>query len=213
MLVGMKTDLSKLTVDTYDRSASQFADHFQNYVDGVARQEIEKSLELAGNSSKARVVEIGCGAGKDAAELVRRVAWYEGFDPSEELLKTARAHVPTASFVQTDAVSYEYPDNLDIVFAFASLLHVDKDDFAAVCSKVAKALRPGGIFCMTLKEADEYKEELQEDQFGQRQFFFYNPQIVLELAGPQFELVFEDHELAGPKKKRWFTVILKRIEG
>jgi SAM-dependent methyltransferase len=155
-------------------------------------------------------VEIGCGAGKDAAELMKRVGWYEGFDPSGKLLDIARQNVPAASFVQADAAGYDYPEELDIVFALASMLHLNKVDFGAVCGKVAKALKPGGIFCMILKEADRYEELVQEDKFGTRQFYLYSPELVRELAGSAFEQVYEHHDVTGPEKKRWFTVILKK---
>lgn len=207
----MKADATKLTVDTYNRSARQFAKHFQDYADGVAREEIDRAFELAGNPQNARVVEIGCGAGKDAAAIVRRTTYYEGFDPSEKLLEIARMQVPEGAFVQSDAVAYPYPPATDIVFAFASMLHVDKDGFAVVCAEVADALRPGGIFCLTLKEADRYTPELQQDDFGTRQFYLYNPQLVRQLAGSRFEQVFEAHDEAGPKRKKWFTIMLKRM--
>lgn len=207
----MKDDRTAQTIATYNRSAEQFAQHFRQYADGVARKEIEKAFELAGSPAKARIVEVGCGAGKDAAAIAGQAAWYEGFDPSERLVDIARSQLPTASFVVADAMSYAFPDNVDIVFAFASMLHVDRDDFAAVCGKIAGALRPGGIVCMTLKEADMYKEVLQEDEFGSRQFYLYNPEVVNELAGASFENVFETHDLVGPKKKRWFTIMLRRV--
>lgn len=200
----------RVTIDTYNKSAQSMAEHFQAYATGTALLEITKALELAGGRTDYRVIEIGCGAGKDAAAIVKRVAWYEGFDPSEKLLDIARQHVKGASFVCTDALRYDYPRDVDIVFAFASMLHLDKNDFAAVCKKVAAALRPGGILCMTLKEADAYGGTLQEDEFGKRQFYFYNPVLVRELAGPAFTQVYETHERVGPKQKPWFTIMLKR---
>ncbi len=201
-----------VTVATYDASAQAMADHFQNYGTGAARKEIDEALRLAGHPKAARVVDIGCGAGKEAAELVPRVGWYEGFDPSGGLLEIAKKNVPGASFVQADASSYRYPEDLDAVFAFASMLHLDKQEFADVCGKVARALRPGGVLCMTLKEADSYEARLQEDEFGTRMFYLYNPGLVCELAGPGFEKVFEDHQRVGPKNKPWFSIILRKIK-
>lgn len=198
------------TVETYDKSAEEMAAHFTNYVDGVSNKDIDKTFELAGNPIDARVVEIGCGAGKDAKYLFEKSGWYAGFDPSEKLLAMAREHVPGANLTKDDAVHYEYPRALDMVFAMASLLHVDREDFGVVMDKLAAAVRPGGLVCLTLKEADEYGELRQADDFGERLFYLYNPEIVRELAGEKFEQVYEEHQLSGPKKKRWFTIILRR---
>lgn len=202
-----------MTVATYDAAAEDMTAHFQNYSDGAAIDIIEVALSHANDPKKARVVEVGCGAGKEAAELVKRVGWYQGFDPSAKLLEIAKKRVPEASFVQDDALGYVYPSDLDTVFAFASMLHLDKDDFAAACKKISAALRPGGLLCISLKEADEYKEVLQEDAFGKRMFYLYNPKLVCELAGSGFEPVFERHETVGPKSKPWFTLILKKRNG
>lgn len=202
--------IHKQTIATYDNAAEDMAAHFQNYGGGVAREEIIQAFSLAQCDHRARIVEIGCGAGKDAAELVKRASFYEGFDPSEKLLELAQEHVAEGTFLVADATSYDYPAELDIVFAFASMLHLNQEEFAATCEKVAAALRPGGIFCMTLKEADKYKDELQKDEFGERLFYFYNPTLVRELAGDSFEQVYEMHEVVGPKQKRWFTIMLQK---
>lgn len=204
--------LDKQTIATYDKSAKSIAQHFQTYrANYTAQDEISEAFKLAGDPRAARVVEVGCGTGKDALAISSRAAWYEGFDPSLELLKIAREQAPGASFVQADALSYGYPEGLDIVFAFASMLHMDKKDFEAACDKIADALRPGGVLCISLKEADEFASKVQTDKFGERLFYFYNPKLVCELAGPNFKQIYEEHMVTGPEKKRWFVQMLQRV--
>jgi ubiquinone/menaquinone biosynthesis C-methylase UbiE len=207
------TDYHQLTIDTYDRTAAEMAKHFQQYAGGVVSKTIGKTFELAGHPAHARVVELGCGSGKDAVEIVKHCSWYEGFDPAAKLLEIAQTNLPGVNFVEADALSYRYPENLDVVFAFASMLHLERADFATVCEKVARALKPGGMFCMTLKEADEYRSQIQQDQYGDRMFYLYNPSTALKLAGAHFERVFESHETVGPKSKPWFTLILRKRDG
>lgn len=204
-------DYADLTVATYNASANKFANHFQKYNEGAALKEIEETLRHIDDLKPARVVELGCGAGKEAAEIVKRVGWYEGFDPAGKLLALARKRVPEASFVLADAQSYNWPADLDAVFAFASMLHLNKSVFQQTCQNVLTALRPGGLLCMTLKEADAYSNSLQKDDFGERMFYFYNPELVRQLAGPSFKQVFEAHQAVGPKQKRWFTLILEKL--
>lgn len=195
------------TIQTYDQSAAAMMTHFQKYKGGIAQEEIERVFTLLRRSRVASVVEIGCGAGKDAVALVGRTESYEGFDPSIKLLEIARERLPQARFVQADALGYTYPKNVDVVFAFASLLHLNRDDFALVCRKVAAALKAGGIFCLTLKEADEYTELRQQDTFGSRLFYLYPASLVQELAGKEFTLAYEKHTTAGPEAKRWMSLI------
>ena len=195
------------TIQTYDDSAQELADYFRGI--GPRIDDIELALTLAGDHQfNANVVEIGCGDGRDAAEITKRVGRYWGVDPSAGLLAIARNTLPEVDFIKSDALSYNYPENLDVVFAFASLLHVNRTDFAIVCQKVAKALRKGGIFLVSLKEKENYTEVLKEDKYGRRMFYFYTAKLVEELAGDIFANVFESHQKVGDSD--WFTLALER---
>ena len=199
----MSLDLQ--TIQTYNNSAKQMAAHFQQYKGGTAKEEIDKAFLLAKERSP-KVIEVGCGAGKEATEIVKRADQYEGFDPSIKLLEIARVHVPSASFVQADALSYSYPPGTDIVFAFAPLLHLNKEDFGAACRKISDSLRVGGILCMSLKEANAYTEQIQKDEFGTRRFYLYSPKLAQELAGPSLKLIDQTHTTAGIKAKKWMSL-------
>ncbi len=128
------------TITTYDDSAQRLSEFFKGF--GARVLDIEHGMQLAGADDTARVIEIGCGDGRDATEIIKRVGWYEGFDPSEGLLQIARARLPDTSFVKADAISYEYPENLDVIYAFASLLHLSKEDLPKVFDKASESLRP-----------------------------------------------------------------------
>jgi SAM-dependent methyltransferase len=201
-----RMDSATQTIDTYNKSAKELAEKFRGI--GARTDDIELALDLAGVGKDARVVEIGCGDGRDAEEIVQRVAWYEGVDPSDGLLDIAKSRLPETLFITATATSYDYPDNLDVVYAFASLLHVDREDLKSVFSIVALALNEGGIFYISLKERSEYTEELQEDQFGTRTFYYYNPAVIKEIAGESFESVHEGHQTIGSTD--WFTIALKK---
>ena len=89
------------TVETYDQSAEQLAEYFKGI--GPRVDDIECALNLAGNPHSARVIEVGCGDGRDAEEIVKRVKFYEGIDPSEGLLALAKRKVPDTTFIKADA--------------------------------------------------------------------------------------------------------------
>jgi trans-aconitate methyltransferase len=194
------------TIETYDQSAEQLAEYFAGI--GARVDDIDHALELAGNPPNARVIEIGCGDGRDASEITARVGWYEGFDPSEGLLNLARKNVPQASFVKADALTYDYPSDLDVVYAFASLLHVNETDMPVVFEKISQSLRTGGIAFISLKERAQYEEEVKTDKYGERMFYYYNPSILKQLAGTAFTSVFEQHQTLGDTD--WFTLALKK---
>jgi SAM-dependent methyltransferase len=196
------------TIETYDQSAGELAKYFSGIDPRIS--DIERALTLCGGDvAGTRVVEIGCGNGRDAEHIIRRVGWYEGCDPSRGLLELARTALPMANFRLADALSYRYPMDIDVVIAFASLLHVDRIDLAAVCQKVERALRSGGIFYLSLKERPEYGVSVKRDQFGSRTFYFYNPDLVAQIAGPGFEQVYLGRDSMGTTP--WFALALRKI--
>jgi hypothetical protein len=56
------------TLQTYNESAEELAEQFKGI--GARTQDIERGLSLTGSGRNARVVEIGCGDGRDAEEIV-----------------------------------------------------------------------------------------------------------------------------------------------
>lgn len=200
-------DWNQKTISTYDKSASKISDYFAGY--GSRLGDIELGINLAGAGEYSRVVEIGCGDGRDAAEIIPRVKFYVGIDPSRGLLEIAKTNIGPGYFIKDDALNYAYPSDLDVVFAFASLLHVSKDDLKTVFKKVHASLVTGGIFYISLKEADQYIKTIKKDEYGERLFYLYSTNVIEEIAGIHFVTVFEDHQIIG--STNWFTIALKKI--
>lgn len=195
------------TIATYDGSAAQYAKKFNGI--GSRVEDIERGLLLAGKPIGARVLEIGCGNGRDAQKIIKRAGYYVGIDPSEGLLSFARQNTPDAEFVTSDALSFDYPKQLDVAFAFASLLHVDRHGMRQVFRKLSSSLRDGAIAYISLKEREAYGQEVLHDDTGDRLFFYYDTPTVIETAGSDFKPVYDDHqELNGTS---WLTLALRKI--
>ena len=193
-------------IKVYNKSAKEFAEHFSEV--GVRHQGIERAFKLLGERKNIRALELGCGAGIDAAEIIKRVNYYIGVDPSKKLLNIAKQNVPNAIFELSNAVNYGYPDNVDIIFAFASLLHVNQDDLCKVFEKAAISLNKGGIFYIVLKRLDHYEEKVKKDRFGERMFYFYNSEIIKHIAGRNFTSVYTGKFKVGDVD--WFGIALRR---
>jgi SAM-dependent methyltransferase len=200
-------DLKQQTTDTYNNSAIELAKYFRGI--GSRAKDIDKAFELAHNPKNAKVLEIGCGDGRDAKEIVKRTSDYAGFDISKELVKLAKNLVPNARFEIADAASFNYPPNLNIVFAFASLLHLDKQELKSVLDKVHQALKIGGIFYISLKKAPQYERKIKEDKYGTRLFYFYNIDIMKALSAGKYEVTHTQEETR--EDTDWFEIALKKI--
>lgn len=196
------------TIDTYNKSAKELAKYFRGI--GSREKDIDLAIELAGKPENPIILEIGCGDGRDAKEIIKRTNKYTGFDISEKLIDLARQYVPKGNFAVADATTYEYPDNLDVVFAFASLLHLGKKDVSLVLKKVCNALKPGGIFFISLKLTDSYRKELKKDKYGTRMFYFYNPELIAELAGDGYEVANTGGGFVTVGNTQWFEIALRK---
>lgn len=202
----MKEDLRQQTIDTYDAAAGALSKYFQEI--GPRTRDIERAFRLAGSPQNARILEIGCGNGRDAKDLAARADYYLGFDVSKGMVEQAQENVPGVPFVVADARTFDFPKNIDIIFAFASLLHLQQEEVAKVFNKAQLSLRPGGIFYVSCKYAAEYHEWVKEDKFGRRLFISYNPALIKTLAGADYEVLFEDiYEFNAAD---WFDMALKR---
>lgn len=200
-------DIRKQTLATYNKSAQELSDYFQGI--GSRIEDISRGLELAEvTNNKARIVELGCGDGRDAKEIVKHTSFFEGVDYSSELIKLAQKNVPNAAFKTQSMLDYEFPEKLDIIFAFASLLHLNRDEMSKIFSKAQMALKQGGIFYISVKYRPHYEEEVKQDKYGKRLFFFYNQELIKELAAPDFTSVYENQHVHG--NTDWITIALKK---
>jgi 2-polyprenyl-6-hydroxyphenyl methylase/3-demethylubiquinone-9 3-methyltransferase len=91
-----------------------------------------------------RVLDVGCGEGRFAAELVRAGAYVVGIDVAEEPLRRARSRHPELDLRLVDGESpWDLADaGFDAVWAGEVIEHVA--DTAAWLSEVRRVLRSGG---------------------------------------------------------------------
>ncbi len=194
------------TIATYNATAPEMAKKFRGI--GARIADIERGLALVGKENP-NTLEIGCGDGRDAKEIVKRTDKYTGIDASSSMIDIARKYVPEGTFQVADIEEYVFPPRLDLVFAFASLLHADKENVRNILGRMRASLHTGGIAYISLK-CGEYHEETRTDEFGTRTYYFYTPQLIKELAGESYSVVFEETmELRGQK---WLTIVLRKAQ-
>ncbi|HEY4515599.1 MAG TPA: class I SAM-dependent methyltransferase [Candidatus Paceibacterota bacterium] len=192
------------TVDTYNKSAKALADKFDSL--GARISDIEETFALV-NKENPNVLEIGCGNGRDAVEILKKTNHYLGIDISGELIRLAREKIPGANFEVADIASFEFSNGLDIVFAFASLIHVTKGEFKDILEKLFKSMNTGGVVRISLKHSPEYKEVTEESEFGIRTYYHYSEQDIQELV-KDFSII--KSEVLKKGRTIWLEVILKK---
>ena len=101
----------------------------------------------------ASILELGCGAGGDTAEMLARGFEVRATDGSPEMADVASKHlgrtVETLLFHDLDEV-----EAYDAVWANACLLHVPRTELVDVLARIWRALKAEGVFYASYKEGD-----------------------------------------------------------
>jgi SAM-dependent methyltransferase len=195
------------SVQYYDDHAAALYQHYENI--GTREGDIDLAFALAGDPFNARVLELGCGYGREARGILSRTPHYVGVDASTEFIDLARKYEPRGHFIAGNLLEYEFDGPLDLVFSFAAFRHLDQEEVTHALRKAYRALRPGGIVYISCNYGHQYEEYLHEDDFGLRLFYLYNPSILLRLAGSGYTKVHEATDYIGGI--RWFEVALQKI--
>jgi len=192
------------TIDTYNQTAAQMAEKFRGI--GARVSDIEKAFSIL-DTPNPSVLEIGCGDGRDAKEIVTRTDKYLGIDVSSSMIELAEVHVPEATFQVADVETFEFPAGLDVIFAFASLLHSDRNAVDGILRRAYKSLNDNGVFFISLKR-DEYQSKIKEDEFGTRTFYFYSPEDIEQMLRGEYRVIFKEEQSF--QNQDWFTIILQK---
>jgi SAM-dependent methyltransferase len=140
-----------VTPARYDRVADDYEAMFGDSVDDPATSAL---LELLGDVSAMRLLDIPCGQGRVARELTRRGGEVVGADLSSALLEKARAFEAAeplgTQYLQIDAAAPDAfaGETFDGVVCNYGLS--DIDDLAGFLATVTRVLRAGGPFAFSL---------------------------------------------------------------
>ena len=180
------TDKNKKTVEAYDTNAKFYAEKFDSYA--IRTADIDRALQLS-KSRSSKVLELGCGNGRDAQYIVSKVGVdnYIGIDASSGLIDLAKKKVTHVTFQVGDmrAFSGVSDETLGIIFSFASMLHLKHEELVELVNKSHFWLKTGGILYIATKYG-EYRE-LEIENHGNKKYYYpYTPEDIIKIAGPRF---------------------------
>jgi SAM-dependent methyltransferase len=161
----------------------------------------------------ADVLDLGCGAGIPMTATLAAGRTVTGVDISAAQIELARANVPSASFVQADMTTLDFPaGSFDAVVAFYSLTHVPRGEHAAMLGTIRTWLRPGGLLIASLGVEDS-PDEIEADWLGVDMFFSHfsarvNRRLIAE-AGFIIERAVVDAEPEDRHDARFLWVVAR----
>ena len=156
------------TKDYYDNNAQEFV----NSTFMVDMQSLyQPFLNLLPDFG--RILDLGCGSGRDALAFKNMGYQIEAMDYSAELVKQASdltgIEVRLQSFYDLDEI-----DTYDGIWACASLLHCERHRLVDVLQRMIQSLKANGVIYMSFKYGDQDREkdgreftDLNEQQAGE----------------------------------------------
>lgn len=133
------------TLEVYDRSAAEYATRFT--ADGVSKH---LTRFIAALPDRARVLDLGCGPGNAARAMAAAGFRVEAWDASAEMVGLA-GRDPAVSARQARFDALDARTSYDGIHANFSLLHAPKIEMPDHLARIARALRPSGVFHIGMK--------------------------------------------------------------
>lgn len=198
-------DSTDMTLAYYDERALDFIGGTVG-VEFAALQNEFASRVVAGG----RILDLGCGSGRDSRAFIERGFEVVAVDGSEEMCRHA------SEYIGKDVICSRFQDfepegSFDGIWACASLLHLAPGDIVTVMGRLAAHLRSDGCLYASFKYGDfagyrdgRYFTDLDERSL--RSLLEYVPDLTV-----QDEFVTKDVR-PGRSEERWLNAFLSKSE-
>lgn len=194
----------KETLKYYEANAAAF-------VEGTVNSDMSHIYERfeAMLPEGAKVLDLGCGSGRDAKHFIEKGYKVEAVDGSQKLCDFASEYIGQ----EVKCMLFEdinYDDEFDGIWACASLLHVNKEELPGIIQKVYDAIKLGGILFTCFKYGNH--EYTKDGRF----FNNYDEESVCEIIGPETGFEVIDIFISGDvredrKDERWVNIVAQKI--
>ncbi len=189
-----------------------------NYYNSNSKEYIEKTLQ--GNTNNlfnnflnnikkgGKILDLGCGSGRDSLEFIKRGYKVTAVDGSKEIASIA-SKIIGQPVICSKFEDLKLEEKFDGIWACASLLHVNRKDIINVIKNISLNLKEDGIFYMSFKYGeDEYIDE------NERYFNCYTEKTFKEMIEdvPNLkikEIYITGDTLGGRENLMWLNILLE----
>lgn len=201
----MRDHHTGVTRSTYDRIARAF---LERTVDRRGIRHMRRQF-MAALPRDALILDIGCGPGFDADHFRGEGHRAIGIDLSHGMLRLASEEYGAGAYVQADMRHLPCGRTADGIWACASMLHLERENFPGVLSGFGMTLKPGGVLCFSLKAGDGDEWDTRYGADCRRWFTFWSETDVDgHLRDHGFEIL--DPEQDRPDGSSWIRRLARR---
>lgn len=195
--------MSNKTIDYYNQNADLFV---QGTVSVDFKKTQDKFLRLL---TGKKVLDFGCGSGRDTKYFLESGFDVTATDGSEELCKSASAYTG----IQVKHMLFQDLDEADCydgIWACSSILHLSKDELRIVINKMSRALKLNGIIYTSFKYGNF------EGERNGRFFTDFTLELFKDFISDVKDIVIEEYWITGDVRpgrevEKWLNLILRKI--
>ena len=143
-------DILSLNKTAWNNLAEKYEKHHPIWLD---ESNVLFDLFCSHLSEKSLVLDIGSGTGLPYAKLlIERGFSVLGIDIAPQMLKVAQRNVPQAEFKELSMTELNFENMFDGAVSSFSMLLLSPLQFKDVASRIARALKKGGVLYLSLNE-------------------------------------------------------------
>lgn len=201
------TEPEVITIESYNKAAWKWA--AQNSRPRFWGEDFEIFHELL---PEGRLLEVGCGAGRDAKELIAMGYDYTGTDISMPMLEEARKAIPKGRFLHKNLYELDFDEPFDGLWCAAVLLHVPKVRINEALASIRHSLVEGAIGYLSMKEGKGEGVEQRPELLDANIFFSYweKDEFKDVLKSNGYETVYESYKPMS-RRTKWLSYIVKTV--
>ena len=155
------------TLNYYETDSKNLSFRYEN----ADVSEVQKLL-LQTFEKKSKLLEIGCGSGRDASFLTKNGFNVIAIDGSKNMIEEAKKIHPELSqklFHKTLPNDLEFNQTFDGIYSIATLMHLSENDLKNTLSKIYNLLNENGKFLMSVSL---FRDDIDENGFDDNGRFF-----------------------------------------
>jgi ubiquinone/menaquinone biosynthesis C-methylase UbiE len=142
------------TIRRYDEIAKLYKNDYRGRIDEDQLYHLQNFVKLLGSPPK-KILDAGCGTGKDISYFSSLGYEVIGIDLSEMMLKEAKEILknrPNVCLIRGDFRTTPFPDNyFDGIWSSASLVHLSQNDKKRALIEFRRILKEDGILCIGIQ--------------------------------------------------------------
>ena len=191
------------TIEYYNNEADRFFESTVSVDFSKIQEQFLKYVKPGG-----RILDLGCGSGRDSRAFLERGYEVVAVDGSRELAKIAGAYIGQEVIV-ADFREFEPEGTFDGIWACASLLHLLREEIAALMRRMAAHLAEGGCFYASFKYG-EFQGERNGRHFTDMTEESFKV-LLREAPGLIIEELFTSGDVrANRESEKWLNVLMRK---